>query len=91
MSDQSVGERIIELLNEQDWYERETEAYRNRFAEAVAAERERCAKIAEEFAAQVASVNPEVVSELDSQEGLTYTTGYFIAAERIAARIREGS
>ncbi len=73
MNDQTPGEHIIELLNVEL---------------AVAAERERCAKIAEAFASQVANERPEVASALDSQEGLTYTMGYAIASERIAAHIR---
>ncbi len=77
-------------MNDPEWYEKEAEAYRSRFAEAVAAERERCAKIADASYRQVANERPEVVSALDSQDSLTYTMGYAIASERIAARIREG-
>lgn len=57
---------------------------------AVSTERERCAKIAEEHAAQVAGERPEVVAALDAQECLTYTMGFGIASERIAERIRSG-
>ncbi len=59
--------------------------------DAVAAERARCLRHAEERAGLSAALEHDAVNkELDQQVGLTYSVGYGIAAMRIAARIRSG-
>ncbi len=57
----------------------------------IRAERERCARIADDLAGLARGLEHDAVNkELDQQIGLTYSVGYGIAAQRIAARIRSG-
>lgn len=70
--------RLLRFLQQRAW------------GAATAAEQERCATIADSYAAEVTAAPVETRELIDRQDGLTYTTGYAIAASRIAAKIRTG-